>query len=269
MTHTITLLPENRTLAAPDGANLLAFLRSIGQAPEAPCGGTGKCGKCRIKIDGIWQLACQTTIDRNINLSFEEEKMQTSVLTAGKETSVSMNPVRDGYLLAIDIGTTTVAAYLLDPADGSELAHEGILNPQQPYGADVISRIQAALKGELEAQTQVIRRGITELISSLCKKAVVSPDGIGVVSIVGNPAMQQIFLGISPENLARIPFPPVLTHVEIRSAAEYLPVCSHADLLIVPDISGYVGADTLGCVLATKMYESDKNVLMVDRKSVV
>ena len=76
--------------------------------------------------------------------------------------------------------------------------------------------------------------------------------------------MQQLFLGISPENLASIPFAPVLTEAKTVPCRDVLPVCENAQLLIVPDISGYVGADTLGCVLSTKLYEADELTLMVD-----
>lgn len=111
MSHTITILPGEKTLTAPDGINLLAFLRNAGLAPDAPCGGSSKCGKCRVKTDGSWQLACRTVIDRDMAVSLDGEQEQTTVLTAGAETAVTMDPVKDGYLLAIDIGTTTVAVW--------------------------------------------------------------------------------------------------------------------------------------------------------------
>lgn len=76
--------------------------------------------------------------------------------------------------------------------------------------------------------------------------------------------MQQLFLGISPENLAGVPFAPVLTEAKAVPCADYLPICPNAKLLIVPDISGYIGADTMVCVLATEIYKKDPITLMVD-----
>ena len=102
------------------------------------------------------------------------------------------------------------------------------------------------------------------LVGTLCETAGHSPADIGVVSIVGNPAMQQLFLGVDPKNLAAVPFDPVLTETKLLSAKNYLPSCGNATLLVVPDIAGYVGADTVGAVLATKLDSADDNVLLVD-----
>ena len=98
----------------------------------------------------------------------------------------------------------------------------------------------------------------------VCKQAEIEPAEIGLVSVVGNPAMQQLFLGISPQNLVTIPFGPVLNEAKTVPCRDILPICENAQLLIVPDISGYVGADTMGCVLSTRMYDADELTLMVD-----
>jgi uncharacterized 2Fe-2S/4Fe-4S cluster protein (DUF4445 family) len=105
---------------------------------------------------------------------------------------------------------------------------------------------------------------MTELIQTVCDEAGVLPEKIGVISVVGNPAMQQLFLGISPENLSRVPFAPVLTEAKAVPCGERLPICKHARLLIVPNIAGYVGADTVGCILATGLYAEEKLTLLVD-----
>lgn len=139
-----------------------------------------------------------------------------------------------------------------------------MLNPQTTFGADVISRIQAALRDDLMQETAAIRDGMTYLIQSVCAEADIAPEEIGVVSVVGNPAMQQLFLGISTQNLVEIPFAPVLTEAKTVPCKDILPVCLNADLLIVPDISGYIGADTMGCILSTQMYKSEEISLMVD-----
>ncbi len=153
----------------------------------------------------------------------------------------------------MDIGTTTVAAFLLDGKTGVQLATASLLNPQSSYGADVISRIQAAVDGSLAELQRLITDGVDALVETLCEKAGRSPADIGVVSIVGNPAMQQLFLGVDPKNLASVPFDPVLTETKLVAAKDYLPACGNATLLVVPDIAGYVGADTVGAVLATKL----------------
>lgn len=279
MTHQITILPANQNIRAPHGANLLELLRREGHTLDAPCGGNGHCGKCRVSVDGQDVLACCTNVDRDMEVLIPDRSWYSAdcavseggrqenmhrILTEGVEAVRAMDPVREGYLLAVDIGTTTVVGYLLDGETGRELAAESRLNPQTTFGADVISRIQAALKGQMEELTSTIRGCVEEMIEVLCEKAGIGPERIGMICPVGNPAMQQFFLGISPQNLAQIPFAPVLTEARVVPAGEYLPVCKEAVLVIVPDISGFVGADTLACVLATELDKENELTLMVD-----
>lgn len=263
MAHRITVLPRQLKIEAAAGENLLSCLRRAGLAPEAPCGGTGRCGKCSVTVDGREILACQTVVDRDMTVTLPWAA-QEQILTDGIEQQADTVPAQDGYVLAFDIGTTTVVGYLLDGKTGKELAVESKHNPQSSFGADVISRIRHAVNGQLEALTVCIRRCVEEIVLALCRDANVSPDEIGVVSVVGNPAMQQLFLGISPENLTKIPYLPVLTQARVMPAAAYLSVCRNARLLTVPDISGFVGADTVACVLATGLDAQEAVTLLVD-----
>lgn len=261
--YQITVLPEYRILTCEAGDNLMDVLKNSGVYLDAPCGGAGKCGKCTVVIDGLQVLACQTVVESDMTVTLPEFS-GLRVLQSGMDAQVPMDPGKEGLLLAFDIGTTSVVCYLLDPKTGRELAKGSMLNPQTAFGADVISRIQAALRGGAEPLTQGIRQGMTTLIRQVCGDANLLPEQIGVVSVVGNPAMQQLFLGICPENLAALPFAPVLTEAKTVPCGAVLPVCPNADLLIVPDISGYTGADTMGCVLSTGLYEREAITLMVD-----
>lgn len=251
------ILPRGVELSVAAGTNLLDALRVAGLAPAAPCGGNGTCGKCRVTAEGKEVLACRTAVHVDMTVTVPETA-ESDVLKSGVKSSGG------SHRLAIDIGTTSVVCFLLDGATGTELARSSMHNPQAVFGADVISRIRAALDGEMETLTGLIREGVTMLIRQVCTAAEVSPDSIGVVSVVGNPAMQQLFLGISPENLAGVPFAPVLTEAKTVPCGEVLPICPHAMLLVVPDISGYIGADTVGCVLSTELYKKDEMTLLVD-----
>lgn len=262
MNYRLTILPHHITLEAENGTNLLRRLQQAGLAPSAPCGGHGTCGKCRVTVNGEFRLACQTTIEENMTIMLPVCE-KTEILVDGQAIAEEVIPANNGYLIAIDIGTTTVVCFLLSP-QGKELAVRSMLNPQAPYGADVITRMRLAMGGRLMELSDVIRGGVSELIEQCCATAGITPDAIGVISIVGNPCMQQLFMGIDPSNLAAIPFAPVLKKAEVVSAKQYLPVCPNAKFLVVPDISGYVGADTMGCVLATRMYAAEDTVLMVD-----
>lgn len=261
--YTLTIQPENRELKISKQQDLMQALQNAGLYLDAPCGGNGRCGKCKVIIDGGEALACQTSIDRDMTVHIAE-RAELSGLQSGISSTQKLNPEREGYLIAFDIGTTSVVCFLLDGKTGKELSAASMLNPQTAFGADVISRIQSALRGELERETYAIRDAMTSLIYDVCHKACISPSEISLVSVVGNPAMQQLFLGISPDNLTTIPFAPVLTEAKTIPCGDILSICSDALLLIVPDISGYRGADTIGCLLSTELYKNDEITLLVD-----
>ncbi len=259
----INILPADIRLDVSAGTTVMEALRTAGIFLDAPCGGNGRCGKCTVTADGEEVLACQTVIEHDMTVLVPESG-GLNVMQEGIAADFRMDPLRSGPLLAIDIGTTSVVCFLLDGTDGHEIASASSLNPQTAFGADVISRIQEALGGKLEAQRDLIRQELTRLIRKVCGEADIDPSSVGVVSVVGNPAMQQLFLGISPENLAGVPFSPVLTEARTVDCRDVLPVCGNALLLIVPDIAGYIGGDTMGCVISTRMYEAEELTLMVD-----
>ena len=259
----ITVLPQQQNIQAAEGENLLQVLQRAGLAPDAPCGGNGTCGKCKVLVNGTEMLACQTAVTQDM-VVIAPQSGERQILTATIQTQAEVLPLRQGYFLAFDIGTTTVAGYILDKETGHILASESAPNPQAAFGADVISRIRYALKEKMQVLTDAIRACVDTLSRSLCEKAGVLPSQVGVISMVGNPAMQQLFLGILPENLAQIPFDPVLTTAEAVSAKPYLPGFENALLLIVPDIAGFAGADTLSGVLATGIHQAEELSLLVD-----
>lgn len=262
MPYRVTVMPQKRNIEAAAGENLLHVLRSAGFCVNAACGGNGSCGKCKVCIDGEEVLACRRVIDRDMTITLPGAE-GAHIITDGisQPTAISC---KDGFCLAFDIGTTTVAGYLLNGKTGRELCCESTLNPQVSYGADIISRIQYALRGHMEELTTVIRKCVADLAGSLCNKAGVDPGQVIIVSIVGNPAMQQFFLGIRPDNLVQIPFSPILTQAKTAKAKDYLPLFENAELLIIPDISGFVGADTLACILATGLHKKEELTLLVD-----
>ncbi len=258
----ITLPEKSITLSVAAGANLLDALKENGIYPDAPCGGKGTCGKCTVQVNGADVLACKTVVDRDMTVVLPQAELRIWEEHFCGEQRIA--PLSEGAVLAFDIGTTSVVCLLLDGKTGAELAQSSMLNPQVAYGADVINRIQQAVQGKLAQLTQLIRHAMTDLTQRVCADAGISPREIRVVSVVGNPAMQQLFLGICPENLCQLPFSPVLTAATTVSCKEILPICSEAQLLTVPDIAGFIGADTIGCLLATHLYEDNALTLLVD-----
>ncbi len=260
--YTITIPQQGVSISAAPGANLLETLRQEGYAPHAPCGGKGTCGKCEVTVNGKAVLSCQTVIDQNMTVVLPQ-KENTNILSGGTNVELKTDGEIAGNLVAIDLGTTTMVCYLLDHT-GKELAVASSLNPQGVYGADVISRIQAALDGKQQEMCACVREGLSRLIAEVCEKAVVSTGTIQRIALVANPCMQQLLMDLSPENLAKVPFAPVLTEMTTVPAVSLFSICPNAEFLIVPDISGYVGADTMGCVLSTEMYKKEAITLMVD-----
>lgn len=261
----VTFQPTGRILEVLEGTTILEAERLAGIVQDAPCGGNGKCGKCRVYVQGRETLACCTKIREDIVVTVKQHSEKTSILTEGLERRCRMQPVQEGKLLAaIDIGTTTIVCYLLDGKTGELLATDSMLNPQFPYGADVISRIQNALAGQMEQLTACLRNGITCLLESVCRQIEISCEEISVISVVANPCIQQLFLGILPENLSKPPFSPAITHTEVRNACDLLGICQRAKLLLLPNIAGYIGSDTVGCVLSSGLYEREDITLLID-----
>ena len=256
MAYCVTVLPDNRHLTAQNGEVLMSLLQSAGGSSEAPCGGNGRCGKCKVLVDGREALACQTIVDRDMVVTLPQ-KERGMILADG--ISVTLPP-DCGKCLAIDIGTTTVVAYLIE--NGQILTTECRKNPQGAFGADVVSRIQYARNGKSRELTATIRHCVEEITETLFSRT--GKSGLERVCIVGNPAMQQLFLDLPVENLTKIPFQPLLTKAEITEAGKYISAWAGAKLLTVPDIAGYIGADTVACILAAGMDKTEKLTLLVD-----
>ncbi len=251
----LTVLPDGRQFSVPAGTGLLNALRQAGFYPDAPCGGLGKCGKCRVSVNCAEVLACQTVVETDMTVLLPASHGPDFPASAGKPGT--------GALLAFDIGTTTVVCYLLSEA-GEILTTASALNPQTAFGADVVSRIRAALAGEGSALTAAIRRCMEALVRSVCEASSTDPAAIRRVAVVGNSCMQQLFLGLPVENLARPPFDPLLRQAKTVACGPALPCCPAAELLLVPDIAGFLGADILGCVLAENLQEAEELTLLLD-----
>ena len=168
-------------------------------------------------------------------------------------------------LVAFDIGTTTIAGYLLDGEDGRTLAVESRMNPQAQYGADVIMRANYALEHGTEALSQCIREAVNEMLGVLAENAGIDRRDIFQVCIVGNTCMHHLFLGISPASLVHAPYTPAVSERLVLNAEDYgLAVQKKAELIMLPDIAGYVGADTCGCLLALRQDLQEEISLMID-----
>ncbi len=273
MAINLLFVRENIPITVPAGTTLLQAMAMAGLAADAPCGGRGTCGKCLVEIrrndSHRWTqvLACQTVPEQDLLVRTPEpEKLH--VLTQGQGIAVPWEPwAADAsggqYMAAFDLGTTTLAGYLLGPQ--GIVARNGRPNPQIQFGADVIQRIQYALqKGVLPLQDSV-RRALDELLGELCDQAGICRDDVLAVSLVGNTCMHHLFLGIHPATLARVPYSPTVWEAQVLSCREYgLRAGKDAPLLVLPVIAGFVGADTVGCLVAGDWANREKLTLLID-----
>lgn len=169
--------------------------------------------------------------------------------------------------LAVDIGTTTIAAYLCDLTQGNILASSGCANPQRRHGEDVISRINYA--SEHEEALYELKAMVTEDINRLIRDCLEKVGGCGwdidELVIVGNTSMQHIFCGMDPYSLGRSPYLPVtVSATEWRGIDLELEVHPHTNVLVFPVISGFVGGDAVAAVISQDLDLAQDVCMLVD-----
>lgn len=275
-TYTVRLLPLGKELEVNEGTPLIDVLHAYGV--EFPCGGKGKCGKCRVKLlEGElemteihrrklnelglsceWRLACMSVCSGPLTLEVE----QFDHLILADESSFEFKP-EEGFGLAVDVGTTTLVAQLLDLRTAKVLAVETMLNPQVRYGADVISRITACLEGHADEMMQAIRKTIGEMIETMVDRQRVFPRKI---VLVGNAPMQLIFSGEDVTPLSRYPF-----EVDDLGEKVFVPKELGWDFLdgpcriaFMPGIGSFVGSDILAGIAATGLYKKEPYTALID-----
>lgn len=251
--YTVTFLPDHIAITVEAGTTVLQAQIAAGLHPDAPCGGKGTCGKCKVILDGNEVLACQTVVDRELTVYTEQEEKE-KILTTG----LSVSTIPEGkysYVLAFDIGTTTVVAYLLNGHGGELIDTASCKNPQGQYGADVISRIEYALQGGGEVLKECVQKTLAQLTKELCTRVGIRQEDIGTVAIVGNTAMHHLLLGIDPKPLVTPPYMPnVFDALELKEG----------QIRILPNIAGFVGGDTVGCMVSTRFDRLEEISLMID-----
>ena len=249
--YMVTFQPQGLSVSVDAGCNLLQAQILAGLRPDAPCGGKGTCGKCRVILEGREVLACQTTVDRDMTI-FTKEKSDARILTEGLAVAIRPDGT-DDYVLAFDIGTTTVVAYLLDGHTGTLLAQGSCVNPQGQYGADVISRVQQVLEEGGQRMADCIRKAMHQLAQDTADRAGIPLEKITASAIVGNTAMHHLLLNINPQPLVIPPYMPKASQAIERNGAR-----------ILPNIAGFVGGDTVGCMVATRFDQLEELTLLID-----
>lgn len=270
---TIRLEPLAIELEAASGTALLNILADRGF--EFPCGGEGICGGCAVRVlsgslavtdvdqevlttDEIqegWRLACQAHADAPLVLECSQWRMD--VLT---DDSAILGTGKPGLGVAVDVGTTTLAAQLIELASGAVLGVETDLNPQSAWGADVMSRIRATFAGT--DLTTPIRAVVGRMIERLASGR---EQGIAEVILVGNTVMHHLFSELDVEPLAHAPFRP--PHLEEQCfGPEQLGwnLPSSCRIRFARSLGGFVGSDILAGIVAVGIARSEALIGLID-----
>ena len=256
----ITLKPSGERFAAPKGARLLEVLRQQGFPLDAPCGGKGTCGKCRVLVNGRAEPACQYEVTEDVTVELPERE-QVQILAGGGSACADG---RCAYALAFDVGTTTVVAFLCDGRTGRQLACASAVNPQSAYGADVIARIQYEMEHRDGRMGTEIRACLNRLAREAAETAGIDPEEIGLVSLVGNTAMHHLLLGLDVGPLVKPPYMPSVREAMELPKADWLTACPRAAVRVLPNIAGFVGADTVGCMVSAAFDRREELTLLID-----
>lgn len=246
-----------------DGKNddiLFAVLNEAGYRLNASCGGRGTCLKCKVIVDDEEVLSCKFRIkgDHNVVVpDYAVKPMKSFVLTTDdKVRGISDTEENISVGVAVDIGTTTVAAYFYN-LDNKELIHiESALNPQAQFGADVITRIDYTMKNS--EGTKKMQSLIIDCLKGMFGKY----RNISKCVISGNTTMLHFLVGEETRSLAVAPYVPVFTEARIFDNDEL--GLGIDKVILLPSISAFVGGDITAGIISTKMHESKKNILFID-----
>ena len=169
--------------------------------------------------------------------------------------------------LAVDIGTTKLAGYLVDLSTGETIAKTGAMNPQIAYGEDVISRIAYAQEDPVKRrllQSSLVE-ALNAMLADLCSSSGVLPHQVAQAVIVGNTAMHHLFAGLPVRQLAHAPYVPAVSEALSFPASQVgLGLAPGGVVQLLPNIAGYVGADHVAVILATRLWEASQPAIAID-----
>ena len=274
----VSVTVDGKQVAASCGALLSEVIRG-----EKPCGGHGRCGKCKVTAhgalselsesekrilsaeeiaDGV-RLACLTRVLGDCAVKTAKASDSARILTsADMPRDGALAPIFSSFGVAVDIGTTTLAARLFDK-EGNARSESSRLNPQSRWGADVVSRIEASMAGEREAMAGAIRAELDEMIKELASGASIHTEEIDGVVITGNTVMLALLCADDTEPFSHAPFAVTELYGRVTDA-EALKLASlppDTAVYLPPCISAFVGADTVCAILSSGLCDRETAML--------
>jgi len=269
--------PSGKRGYVKKGTSIHEAARKLGIALKSYCGGKSRCGKCKVavqekkfgKLDAVEKLACTAKVETDSVITVPEESL--------KEKHVERKTIEHLFLkkpdafskkrahgIAIDIGTTTVAGYLVSLHEGSIIKSASIINPQIKYGEDVMSRVTYAIKNSESALTDLIRHGINKLIDKLLSGAGIKRSDIKEVVVVGNTVMHHLFFGLDVAPLSSAPFITPFKDAVDTQAKRMSINLKNAALHALPIEESFAGADNVACILASEMHRREEISMLID-----
>lgn len=205
---------------------------------------------------------------RSLPYVLRDSGFRVTIVHAGEEIIgvEAGDTTGESYGVAVDIGTTTVVASLIDITTGAEVATASAINPQGRHGQDVLSRIGHAESSRgLKKLHQLIVGKIGELIAEVCRRSSIDPTSIYEAVVAGNAAMVHLFLGVAPTSLGVSPYTPVFAEgVTVGAGDIGLAISDWGQVHAMPSVSSYVGADIVAGIIATDLHHSKEPALLVD-----
>ena len=291
----LELIQKDRTieLPHPKGATLLEALAGEPRMSiSAPCGGRGRCGKCLVrvlepqggpkpsaadrrfisseKLDLGYRLACTCSAELVSKVETVSEYRDATVKGdlprfAGPAEPLPRAAEAGRCAAAVDIGTTTVAVFLIESESGEAVDVLAQMNRQSVYGADVLSRIAHSDGGGLPAISTAIRAQIHEMLWELTERNGAALTDVGIVSVAGNTTMLHFLAGEDPSGIGRAPFTPVFVESREYTPRQLsLPLSEKGAAVLLPSVSAYVGADIVSAAVAVDMDRDPRTTLLVD-----
>ena len=234
-----------------------------------PTGDLGRLFDALEKEWGLSDLRADLHVIQTLQQTLTDGQYRVTVAVHGGRDVIAIWPGYNdrAYGVAIDVGSTTIAGHLVDLSDGSVIASAGVMNPQIRFGEDLMSRVSYVMmhEGGDEELTSAVRKAIDGLLANLANKAFCKRVEILELTIVGNPIMHHLLLGIDPTPLGSAPFA-LATDTAVETTASELGIRANpgARIYLLPCIAGHVGADTAGVILAEEPHETDAMTLVVD-----
>jgi len=257
-----------------EGGSLLQILQTNDVKIEAPCGGNGTCGKCRVNVkdEGIIN-SCEYYPVSDIEVILPTER-EAQILTAQHQYLLKLS-VEPSILeiitpysigLAIDLGTTSIVFYWINLITGSTIMSKAIINPQVKFGSDVISRINYCTnEKKIQNLQKVVVDSINQQICNFCNSENLSSECIVKISVSANTTMLHLLAGIDPTSIALVPFKAPFVEEKFYEAKELgINVNASGLIHLLPSISAYIGADIVAGLASLSPPENFKNYLLID-----